>query len=301
MTRESGEARGEARLAERVTTPRETLRAKVANWLWGYDYFISYHWKSGGSYAVALAQRLRNHHYDVFLDRAEYPMGVDWKEAGRRALRNTKRLVVVATREAVTQSEPVAHEVETFISRGRELIPIVFGSDDESIPGSIAGLEPLNYPVVRRIGGSRLYIREAPARLELGPTKGVIDQLTKTFGLVRRRDIRMAAVGVIITALAAFSSFATVSWVQALYDRNAAEVARNIALTARIAEQDQREKAELRAKVATVQQLSIRSQIAARDGDRPQALLLAATAVRHADRSVRIPAAIVPDAEQAAP
>ena len=45
--------------------------------LWGYDFFISYHWASGGTYAVNLAQRLRDRYFEVFLDRAEYAMGDD--------------------------------------------------------------------------------------------------------------------------------------------------------------------------------------------------------------------------------
>ena len=28
---------------------------RLRNWLWGYDFFISYHWASGGTYAVNLA------------------------------------------------------------------------------------------------------------------------------------------------------------------------------------------------------------------------------------------------------
>jgi hypothetical protein len=43
----------------------------LINWLWGYDFFISYHWESGGTYAVNLAAKLRDRGYDVFLDRSE--------------------------------------------------------------------------------------------------------------------------------------------------------------------------------------------------------------------------------------
>ena len=55
----------------------------VRDWLWGYDFFISYHWASGGAYAVNLAQRLRDRGYEVFLDRAEYAMGDEWAKRGR--------------------------------------------------------------------------------------------------------------------------------------------------------------------------------------------------------------------------
>ena len=48
--------------------------------IWGYNFFISYHWASGGRYAVALAQQLRNKKYDCFLDRTSMP----WGTTGRR-------------------------------------------------------------------------------------------------------------------------------------------------------------------------------------------------------------------------
>ena len=89
------------------TTTQERWYRRFKNWLWGYDFFISYHWASGGAYAVILAQMLRSRNYDVFLDRADYASGDDWKRIGEVALRNTQRLVVVATRDAVTKSEPV--------------------------------------------------------------------------------------------------------------------------------------------------------------------------------------------------
>ena len=47
--------------------------------------------------------------YDIlFLDRAEFAAGDDWEVSGGPRLRNTKRLVLVATREALTASDPVA-------------------------------------------------------------------------------------------------------------------------------------------------------------------------------------------------
>ena len=90
---------------------------KIRDRLWGYDFFVSYHWASGGQYGVALAQRLAEAKYDVFLDRADYAMGDDWKKVGEKALANTHRLVLVATREAVTESMPVEREINLFTLR----------------------------------------------------------------------------------------------------------------------------------------------------------------------------------------
>ena len=48
---------------------------RIKDRLWGYDFFISYQWSSGGQYAVNLAQRLRDKDYDVFRDRSDYATG----------------------------------------------------------------------------------------------------------------------------------------------------------------------------------------------------------------------------------
>lgn len=79
-------------------TPFNSWFQRVKNSLWGYDFFISYHWASGGPYAQELAEALRARGFDVFLDRAEYASGDNWQTVGEVALKNTQRLVLIATR-----------------------------------------------------------------------------------------------------------------------------------------------------------------------------------------------------------
>ncbi len=167
----------------------------VPNQLWGYDYFISYHWASGGAYAVALAQRLRDRGFDCFLDRAEFAMGEDWKQQGDRALRNTQVLILIATREAVTQSPPVQREVEIFTARSNRIIPIQFGD-------TIADLDRQQSAVLKHIAESLLYIPEQQANLSRGPSESVIDQIVNTHQILRRRTLRQRVVAAVITVLA---------------------------------------------------------------------------------------------------
>lgn len=61
-------------------SPRGRWYQRLKDWLFGYDFFISYHWNSGGAYAVNLAQALRDRGFDVFLDRADYAMRVGVQE-----------------------------------------------------------------------------------------------------------------------------------------------------------------------------------------------------------------------------
>ena len=127
--------------------PSRRWYQQLKDWLFGYDFFISYHWNSGGAYTVNLAQGLRERGFEVFLDRTEYAMGDAWKDVGEVALRNTQRLVLVATREAVFESDPVQREIMLFTDRSRHVIPIFFGDtfekEEQENPGEFEVLERL--------------------------------------------------------------------------------------------------------------------------------------------------------------
>jgi WD40 repeat protein len=203
-------------------------RRRLSEWLWGYDYFISYRWKHGGPYAVALAQRLRDDGYDVFLDRAEFASGDDWREVAERALKRTQRLVLVATPEAVTDSLPVAHEVRVFADRGRQVIPIVFftKSDDGEPKSTLAHLNRDDYAVLRLMPDSKLHIAEDLANLRQEPSKDVVEELKRTYRVMRCRDIRVMLVGGVVAVLGAFFAFALVQWANTIIEKYKAEEAR---------------------------------------------------------------------------
>jgi WD40 repeat protein len=188
----------------------------VKNSLWGYDFFISYHWSSGGTYAVNLAAKLREHGYDVFLDRSEYAMGDKWKSVGELALRNTQRLVLIATREALFESKPVEHEVIIFTDRGRHCIPIFFETtflaEREDPSGKCL--------VLNRLPSDTLYILDSIVNLALGPADGVVETLTATHSIMRRRKLRQTIILIIASLLALLAAFATISWFNTARARN---------------------------------------------------------------------------------
>ncbi|MFT5465961.1 MAG: hypothetical protein ACI8UO_001058 [Verrucomicrobiales bacterium] len=186
----------------------------MKNWLWGYDFFISYHWKSGGTYAVNLAAQLRDRGFDVFLDRAEYAMGDDWKKVGAIALRNTRRLVLVATREAVFESEPVEREVQLFTDRKRHCIPIFFGETFEK--------EKEKNAVLKRLSDATLYQMDEARNLPNGPPEKVIEKLAAAHGIMRRRRLRTIITLTAICILAVFAVAAIISGANAKKSKAAA-------------------------------------------------------------------------------
>ncbi len=206
---------------------------RIKDRLWGFDFFISYHWKSGGAYAVTLAQRLQAKNFDVFLDRADYASGDDWKQVGEIALRNTQRLVLIATREALLESKPVEREVQIFTDCGRQVIPILFGDTFEAA-------DKENSRVLGRMPESKLYIEEVRQALVDGPSESVVARLIQTHGVLRRRNVRALLTMIPAFVVIFFSLFACVSWLNAL---NSADFARDQAQMA-IAERDAAKEAE---------------------------------------------------------
>lgn len=197
--------------SEKIPSPiaaRETWWRRLANIFWGYDFFVSYNWSSGGQYAVSLAERLRERGYDCFLDQSEFAAGDDWKREAQKALRNTRRLVIVATREAIVKSEAVRHEIEVFTRRSKRVIPIVFGS-------RFSEDEQRRFPTLKQIPDSTIDMVEDVCQLEKGPSEKILMQLIQTHRLLRRRSVRALVVAAALTILATASVVASIFWVRA--------------------------------------------------------------------------------------
>src|SRR5262245_20302126 len=145
---------------------------QVLDFVFGYDFFISYAWSDGGSYATALARTLRAQGFEIFLDREEYASGDDWKKVGAWKLRRTGQLILVGSPAALV-SAPVLREIEIFSSTGRRLVPIDFDGTLEwkTSPSPLATFLP---PEILRI-------REPAAALTSGPSEPVVSTLRRTF------------------------------------------------------------------------------------------------------------------------
>ncbi len=169
---------------------------RAADWLWGYDYFISYHWHSGGKYAVGLFNSLHERGFDCFLDRSEFAAGDDWKQQAARALQNTQRLVVIATREAISGSDAVAHEIEVFSQRSRHIVPIFF--EYPSHEGGASASTAMN-----GISNSVLRLSDSSNTLDTGiPNREtVVQRLIAADRILRRRKLRQSIIGTTILLL----------------------------------------------------------------------------------------------------
>ena len=179
-----------------------SILKKTSRWLWGYDFFISYHWQSGGRYAVRLAEQLRQRGFDVFLDQSEFISGDNWEQEADLALKSTQRLIVIATCEAVTQSLPVAKEIQHFKDRSQHIIPVVFISDDKQ-PLTYADNQALSLAARNNtlLSDTRIFVSEAVNNLNRGPTESTLLELSRTKGMMKRRTLRYSIVATTIVVL----------------------------------------------------------------------------------------------------
>jgi hypothetical protein len=106
--------------------PLQNIAGRLVDAIFGYDFFVSYTWADGSKYAHSLYEKLKAQGFAVFLDEEEYAHGDNWTLLGRRALKKTRQLILVAT-PSVHKSEPILKELTAFQSTGRRIIPIQIG------------------------------------------------------------------------------------------------------------------------------------------------------------------------------
>src|SRR6266481_2075675 len=104
----------------------QNIAGRLVDVIFGYDFFVSYTWADGSKYAHSLYEKLKTQGFTVFLDEKEYARGDNWTLLGRRALKKTRQLILVATPK-VHDSEPVLKELRAFESTAGRIIPIEIG------------------------------------------------------------------------------------------------------------------------------------------------------------------------------
>src|SRR5262249_17857176 len=115
----------------------QNVAGRLVDVIFGYDFFVSYTWADGSKYAHSLHEKLKARGFTVFLDEEDYARGDNWTLLGRRALKKTRQLILVATPK-VHQSVPVLKELTAFQSTGRRIVPIEIGDslDRQKYPES---------------------------------------------------------------------------------------------------------------------------------------------------------------------
>ena len=157
---------------------KPTWSQKLADKIFGYDFFISYAWSDGRNYALGLANRLHQRRRACFLDSEEFIPGEGLTQATHRALKRTRVLVLVGSPIAPTRSS-VQTELQIFAKTGRKIVPINIGGLDEA---------PHASEIARYIPDDALYIREDASHLTSLPSQETVDAVIRSFdGITQQR------------------------------------------------------------------------------------------------------------------
>src|SRR5262249_50547697 len=163
----------------------QNIVERLVDVIFGYDFFVSYTWSDGSKYAHSLFEKLKAQGFTVFLDEEEYSRGDNWTLLGRRALRKTRQLILVAT-PRVHQSAPVLKELTAFQSTGRRIIPIEIGDSLDRQKHANSPLLALIAPELLKISQS---LQEGAIPNEAPPE--VIRELRRGFQHARQTQIRV--------------------------------------------------------------------------------------------------------------
>lgn len=200
-------------MVRRKNELKRTVLQRIGDWLFGYDFFISYCWKDGRKYAVELAKQLTKNGYACFLDSTDYAMGDDWKLVGERALRHSSQCVLVATQGA-RKSKPVQREITIFRKLGRKIVPIQF---DHSLvdDGEFCELRQMLPDEILRIS-------ERVEQLESGPNTDTLQSIVAGFRKQTQEQKRTKFFAAASVVFAALTVIAGTFWVQAVRAKNEA-------------------------------------------------------------------------------
>ena len=171
----------------RAPSERYSLMSRLADAIFGFDFFISYSWSDGLHYANLLANRLREQGFKSFLDRRDLALGDNWRRVTRIALRHTSSLLVICSPK-VLESVSVVDEVRIFRATRRKIVPIDFESTLRHAPCS-SDLRKL-------IEQDALSISEDAGALSSGPREGVISQIRSSFSHTRQAQKRQRWLGI---------------------------------------------------------------------------------------------------------
>ena len=121
--------------------------SRVADFVFGYNFFISYKRADGENYPQLLEQTLTKLGYAVFLDTRSYAAGEELSTATRRRIRMSSTVIVLGRPGAFADSPWVLQEVREAHLAGCVLVMINFGGVFQSLhvqgPEQLARLKEL--------------------------------------------------------------------------------------------------------------------------------------------------------------
>lgn len=202
-TNEASAAKKSASPAEEM--PRVSWVRRIVDFIFGYDFYISYSPLDGKTYAASLYKQLLGRGYSCRIKAPKcWEKSEAWDLLGLWTLRKSNVLIVVGTKGAVS-SIIVQREARRFHRRRKkQIIPISFeGTLDRSLPRK-GLLESIPSKLVR--------INATAAELAAGPAPGSTERLIRIFDISRQSTKHMRCVLALVVLFAGLAAFAGYQW-----------------------------------------------------------------------------------------
>lgn len=167
----------------------------INDYLFGYDFFISYAHADGTHYPAELYAKLKSLGYKVFLDTSEYPAGTDLKSATTRRVKGSSHLIVIGGKNAF-QSEWVKKEIQQFIKKEKQ--PILINIE------KVFDKTPNGNPIAHLLK-NRIFIDEKSFP---SPSSVTIEKVSQSFNSVRRETLRLRVISIVSLILVAVTIIA---------------------------------------------------------------------------------------------
>jgi hypothetical protein len=189
------------------------LLGQVSDFLFGYDFFISYAHDDGDAYGKQLAAELRHFGYSVFLDTDVYTLGTDLRLATRRRVRMSRYFIVLARMKAMESIW--VREIQVAMERRRTPVLTDFNK-------SVAQASPTN--PIRALLEGHIYVTEERTSGNADPSDSVIEALQKAFKATRVETRRTWVISFVAITLLVIGLFARWEWIQKNQERDKARM-----------------------------------------------------------------------------
>jgi WD40 repeat protein len=183
---------------------------RAVDWLFGFDFFISYAHDDGKIYPQRLKQRLEQAGFRAFLDQTEYVPGTNLSRETGRQVRKSRSIIVIG-RERALSSKWVKREVEIALRHGKDPVIIDINGAVAAAPTGGQGI----VDIARQQDWLRLEERFADA--DGAPSDRTVSELIRSFRHVRQETRRSrvlaltAAVFAVLAVAAAWQSIVAVN------------------------------------------------------------------------------------------
>ena len=184
---------------------------KVGDFLFGFDFFISYAHSDGVHYPQKLADLLQSKGFRVFLDSRVYVAGDDLRSATRRRIRMSKYLIIIL-RPGALESQWVLIELQRCLAANRPPIAI---NVNESLEQARDDND------VKLLLKDKIFITETLDQIDSEPTDETIDSIGRSFKSTRQDVIRTRAVtaaGLTLVAVAAAAAWQYIEAKKQVYE-----------------------------------------------------------------------------------